>query len=327
MAKLDYQRAETAVAAAWVQLALRAEQSWYTAGGAAQVARMRDLVAQAASVSAELAQRYLDAGNIPRIDFERARAEADAARIDALRARAHAERARVTLADRLGIAATDGWRLPERLPAPPAHQPELDALRAQAMHQRLDRQAAQQTLTLGERAATHTRHWGWLGDSELEYEREREPDGEKRGPGIRVPIPLFDHGQARRARAQARLDEARITLATLDGQIDNAVRLGVAKLNAMNTIASIYRDSLVPARERVVARAQENQHYGFIGAFELIIEQRETYDAYQDYLESVRDYWIARSELRAAVGGHLPDDDALPEQTLSPDELLDGVAR
>jgi cobalt-zinc-cadmium efflux system outer membrane protein len=230
----------------------------------------------------------------------------------------------VALADRLGIAATDDWHLPSRLPAPPDAAPDLTALMTQAKSQRLDLQAAERRVAARLAAATYARRWSWLGESEIEYEREREPEVEKRGPGIRVPIPLFDGGGARRARASVRLAEARVALTALEGQIENAVHLGVAKLNTMRSIAQTYRESLVPARERVVARAQEQQNYGFIGAFELLAEQRETYDAYQEYLEAVRDYWIARSALRAAVGGRLPDDDASPEPSLGVEELMNG---
>ena len=40
--------------------------------------------------------------------------------------------------------------------------------------------------------------------------------------------------------------------------------------------------------------------------FALLRVKREQYDAYQQYLESLRDYWLARIELAAAVGAALP---------------------
>ena len=43
-----------------------------------------------------------------------------------------------------------------------------------------------------------------------------------------------------------------------------------------------------------------------IGIFELIAIKQEEYDAYQGYLESVRDYWVARAGLARAVGSMLP---------------------
>jgi len=40
-----------------------------------------------------------------------------------------------------------------------------------------------------------------------------------------------------------------------------------------------------------------------VGAFELILAKQAEYDAYQEYVEAVRDYWVASAELERAVGG------------------------
>jgi cobalt-zinc-cadmium efflux system outer membrane protein len=59
-----------------------------------------------------------------------------------------------------------------------------------------------------------------------------------------------------------------------------------------------------------------------IGAFELIRTKREEYDAWQGYLESVRDYWIARTALRAATGGLLPGDENPQPLTIGANEII-----
>jgi len=43
-----------------------------------------------------------------------------------------------------------------------------------------------------------------------------------------------------------------------------------------------------------------------IGAFELIQAQQDEYASYIGYLTAVRDYWLARGDLRKAVGNQLP---------------------
>ena len=54
----------------------------------------------------------------------------------------------------------------------------------------------------------------------------------------------------------------------------------------------------------------------------LIQAKRDQYDAWQGYLESVRDYWIARTALRAATGGLLPGDGQDLTPTEGPDEIV-----
>jgi len=74
---------------------------------------------------------------------------------------------------------------------------------------------------------------------------------------------------------------------------------------------------LVPAREAVVAENQKRYNFMLIGAFELLQAKQAEYDAYQGYLDAMRDYWIARSALKLAVGGELPSSAAaLPAATI-----------
>jgi cobalt-zinc-cadmium efflux system outer membrane protein len=64
----------------------------------------------------------------------------------------------------------------------------------------------------------------------------------------------------------------------------------------------------VPARETAVRETQKQVNYMLVGVFELLRAKRQQIDAYQSYLEAVRDYWQARADLRRAVGTRLPDD-------------------
>ena len=40
-----------------------------------------------------------------------------------------------------------------------------------------------------------------------------------------------------------------------------------------------------------------------VGVFELLQARRSQLDAYQAYVEAVRDYWLAQTDLRRSVGG------------------------
>jgi cobalt-zinc-cadmium efflux system outer membrane protein len=69
---------------------------------------------------------------------------------------------------------------------------------------------------------------------------------------------------------------------------------------------------VIPLRETTVELTQQELNYMLVGAFELIQAKQAEYDAYQEYVEAVRDYWIARTELERAVGGALPVHDGAP---------------
>lgn len=319
----ELDRLQQSAASDLLQLASEVEAAWYVCAGADQIAAMRDLVAQSADHAAELAQRFFDAGNISRLQLEQELAAAAQARIAAVRAAVDALRARAALADLLGLPSNEQWQTLRQLPAPPATIFDADALTALALDQRLDLAAARQDVVLREDALGVARRWRWLGGVELGYERESEADGGvKRGPSLALGLPIFNQGQGSVARADAQLLDAR---AQLDAQLleaRNAVQQGVEHVALARDIAERYRQVLVPRREAIVARTQEQVNFMLRGVFELIAAKQDEYDAYEEYLEAVRDYWIARAELRRLVGGRLPDDDTPAQPGIGIDTIL-----
>ena len=308
-AQTELTRLQNEVAAELLDLSVEVESAWYAAVGARQVADMREVVAKAAAASAELAQRFFDAGNITRLQLEQERAAATQARIEATRAVAEALKARSELAALVGLPAEGAWTLERQLPAPATTVVAASDMTPRALEQRLDLLAAQQAVAQREDMLGVTRRWRWLGEVEVGYEQEREgEDGVSQGPTLSLELPIFNQGQGAAAKAQAELIQARAELDAMTLRVHNDALMGVQTLNVAREVAEQYRTTLIPSREAIVARTQEEVNYMLIGVFELILAKREEYDAYQEYLEAVRDYWVARAELRGVVGGALPDD-------------------
>ncbi len=147
-----------------------------------------------------------------------------------------------------------------------------------------------------------------------------------RGPSLALALPIFNQGQGALARADAELLQARAQLDALALGVRNTAHLGIERLRATRDISERYRTELVPRREAIVARTQEQVNFMLVGVFELLLAKQQEYDAYQEYLEAVRDYWIARSELRGAVGGRLPDDGQTLEPTLGVETVVPRAA-
>lgn len=56
----------------------------------------------------------------------------------------------------------------------------------------------------------------------------------------------------------------------------------------------------------MVKPTQQDVNYMLEGPFHLLEVKQQAYDAYQGYIEAVRDYWLARAELGREVGARLP---------------------
>ena len=324
LARAEYERAKLEIAGAVLNVAADVEAAWYTYVGAQQVADMRTAVAGGADAAAELAQRFFDAGNISELQLKQEQAAASEARIIAARARADAGRARLTLNTLLGLSGEDAaWATSDRLPMPVGAEDDPQQLAELARTSSLELLAARQQADILMDALGITRKLRWLGGSEIGYERERDADGTRlRGPTLDLELPIFNQGQAKLARAEALLAEARARVAQAELGVDNAVRLGAEQVRELSQVVAIHREALIPQREKVVERSQQEQNFMLIGVFELIQAKVQEYNAYESYLEAVRDYWLARVELMRAVGQRLPSDAAIGDRTPSVQDIL-----
>ena len=116
--------------------------------------------------------------------------------------------------------------------------------------------------------------------------------------------------------------DARAQVTALEAEIDNTVRFAHARVDAARSIATQFVKFLNPAQAIIVARQQQRENFMFIGQFELLLAKQQQYDAYQSYLEAVRDYWLARSELARATGGSLPSDAQMPSADIGVDAVM-----
>lgn len=323
-AAAEFEAAQLSLGAAALDVAAEVETAWYDAVGADQLAQMRETVSRAARTSADLAQRFFDAGNINRRELALEQAAASQASLDALGAQADAVQARSRLSRLMGLPATERWTLDVRLGEPLPKEDAVDDLYRISADARLDIAAARrraQALAVRYGLERRTRLVNGL---EIGYEREKDFDGSiNRGPTASIELPLFNWGGGRIAAARAALDAAE---AELDGLVldrTNDIQSAHAAVAAAKARAETYRSALIPQREEVVAQMQREVNAMLIGVFELLVAKQAEYEAYAGYLEAVRDYWKARTELALAVGRRLPSSDQPAQPTLDPAKLTE----
>ena len=324
LARSDFERAKLDIAATVLAVSFDIEQDWYEYVGAQQVADMRQAVAAALATSAELAKRFFDAGNISELQLKREEAVAAEARISAARALVAARMARLKLNLAIGLSGQEAsWQTAGRLPLPVVQEDDPADLMRIATVGNLELLAAHREVDILSDVAGISRKFRLLGGTEIGYDREREVGGSViRGPTLNLELPIFNQGGAKVARADAHLLQARARLAELQLKTDNMVRLGAERVRVLSDIVQTHRAALIPAREKIVARSQQEQNFMLIGVFELIQAKTQEYDAYQGYLEAIRDYWVARLDLMRAIGARLPSDQQATADTAGVSEIL-----
>jgi cobalt-zinc-cadmium efflux system outer membrane protein len=325
LANAEFELAKQEAGAAIIDLAAEVEAAYYVLVGSQQVAAMRANVAKAAQISATLAQRFYDAGNISILELTLEQSAASEASIDAMRATTAAVAARNGLNRLMGLRAGDErWATPDRLPLPVPREDSFDELMKLAWQSRLDLAAKRSEVALLADSLGITRRFRYVGDIEVGIETKRETDRSRiTGPSLSLELPIFNSGAGKIALAEARVDEAEAQLRALALGIGNDVHLAHAKVEASRAVAEQFRTALIPQRETVVRYTQAQMNYMLIGQFELLLSKQQEFDAYQGYLEALRDYWIARTELSHAVGAQLPSSTSIGSDTIGPTVLPD----
>jgi cobalt-zinc-cadmium efflux system outer membrane protein len=88
--------------------------------------------------------------------------------------------------------------------------------------------------------------------------------------------------------------------------VRSEVRENYAALQTRYDIASYQRNTVLPLSEAVLRETQLEYNGMLLGIYDLIDDTRNQIEAGREYVEALRDYWIAEAELTQSVGGTLP---------------------
>ena len=310
VAATELEATKLEVGDAVLKLAAEVRSTYFTAQAAEQVAVMRRMINEAAQTSAELARRQYEAGNANDLTLNSELGLASQARLDLTRSEGEAAVAREHLNKAMGLwGPRTAWRMSGRLPELPPAEVSLERLESTAIEKRLDVGAARRELQALDYATSMVKTTRWTGVVNVAVEAGRLRDSRRIsfGPSVALEIPLFDQRQAAIARLEAFKRQAENNLQALAVEARSDVRSARVRVGTARSLVEEYGKGLVPIRENIVRSSQQQYNAMLLGVYQLIQAKQSEFDAYREYIESLRDYWIARSDLERAVGTRLPE--------------------
>lgn len=275
--------------------------------GNLQLGDLGQSVEQASAASAEAALKLHEAGNTRALDLANEEALHVQAKLDNAKAHSAAIESREKLSKLMGAwgAQTD-WKMAPRLPDPPSPEISASGLEARAIEQRLDLAAFKQDAFAQAQRLGSARFQEIAQQFEVGSHYEREADGVKSvGPSLIVPIPIFNFGQAAKARAEAKVRQLQQRYLALAVEIRSEVRNTRDRMLLARERVSYTQSTALPLRRRILEETQLQYNAMQIGVFELLRAKQEEVNTGREYVEALRDYWMARAELEKAVGGSL----------------------
>lgn len=306
--RATFDAAQMRVSSNVLRFAADVRSSYFDLIAATQRVAQSRTIAEAARTAAEVAVKQHRAENITDLDLENEQALYEQAKLDLARAERQLLVTREALLRNMGLRdASVEWRVPERFPELPASEQDQQQLEQLAAQQRLDLAMARREVEIAERGVPVAR-LAALGEVQVDVHYEREPSGEHTvGPGIEVPIPIFDTGRAARTRAEARFLRARHTLSALETEASSQLRAARAVLSEARARVEYYRDVLLPRRRRIVELTKLEHNAMLVGIFQLLQARQSEAQAQSDFIEAQREYWSARTDLDRALQGIADD--------------------
>jgi outer membrane protein TolC len=307
----QYQAAYDAVA-----LAADVRRAYFDAVAAAELVRFFAQVKETADVSSALAARMVQAGNFNKLTQMREQAFHADATAQLARARHQATADREKLTRLLGLSGPQlNFRLPERLPDLPKQAADARDAEQTAMDKRLDLQIARRSTEATARALGLTKATGLVNVLELGLQN-RSQTGAARANGYEVALelPLFDFGATRVARAETLYRQAVDRTAELAVNAQSEVREAYSAYRTAYDLATHYRDEVVPLRKRISEENLLRYNGMLISVFELLTDAREQVAGVSGYVQALRDFWIAETNLQTALTGRSPGSSSVLER-------------
>jgi cobalt-zinc-cadmium efflux system outer membrane protein len=308
VAAARFEEAKLRVTGAVLDSVLQVRAAFYEHQANEQLQELRQTVVRALAASFEVSRRLHDAGNITDLDLARDRAAMEASKIELRSAEVTARQSRERLNSLMGLSGSETeWEIEQRLPDIAADPPEVKDIERSAVARSIDLAHARQRLTSAGRQLGYDRAAALIPATELGVGAEKESDEPWGvGPSVTIPIPVFDQGQARVARAATELRRAQQEYYALAVRIRATARAVRERLRGAQDRALYYRDIVLPLQERIVNEAQLQYNAMQIGIFQLLRDRGQQIEAGVAYVEALREYWVARAELVHVSSGRLP---------------------
>lgn len=294
---------EFRVADAVIDLVARVRVAYADAQATRQQLELWERVVSVTDARAQVAAAFHAAGNLPDLGLAQEQEAAADARVSLSRAVEERDVAHTELRRVMGVVDDGTWQTTARLRDPDTDSLSVADLTRIARARRLDLRARRQDVETLARRLGFTRRFALLADGTIGLTYEREPDGAFAGGGLSLPIPLFDRGKARIARARAELRQAVALHDALVVDVGADVRARVARVEGARARALQLRRSVLPLRGRIVAESQRFVNAMQETVFTLLAARQAEIDAGQAYIEALREFWTARAELERALGG------------------------
>lgn len=303
-AALQFEQTKMNVSNDIMELALDVEITFYSLQAAIKRSQLQQTLIDITQAAAGIAQKQYDAGNINILIVQKKISDLQQAKLEL----EHIEIEMISLREKLSILMGikyDILNIGSELLQLPESEVSLEDLETKALSERFDVSATKKEIESIASLGAQKQWWTYT-DGQIGFSWEQEADHiREMGPAFRFFIPIFNYGQADRARLFAQLRQSQSKLKALEIEVRAQVKAAGKKILENRRIAECYASCILPLRGKIINSAQKQYNVMTYGVYDLLKNKREEVQAHMKYENALRDYWIERVKLDYIVGGKL----------------------
>lgn len=308
IAAIRFRQAELAALSETIALAIETRRAWIEAVGAFEAAALIGQAQGTADAGSELAAQLGRTGAMSKADQAREHAFTAELAGERSAARLEAQLAKDRLMRLMGLwGSGTTFYVPDALPSLPGRPRASADIERMALVNRVDLAAGKlelQAVALDYKLSGETR---MISDVALAagLELERADDETERSPVLEVDfeIPLYDTGGLVSKRGQMAYLQAASMLAQTAVDARAEARMAYRSVTGRHAVARHWRDEVMPLRRQIDEEALLSYNGMLTSTFELLEDAREGLDARLSTAEAKRDYWLAETDVTAAIWG------------------------
>lgn len=193
--------------------------------------------------------------------------------------------------------------LPDQLPEAPDEALDIPAVEQQAIEGRLDVQMAKFNLEGMAKNLKLTKLNPFLSAIEFGPVREKAEGETERGYELELRLPIFDAGGVKTRKAKIVYEQAQAQAESTAVAAASAAREALASYRSSWEITQHMRSRMLPLRQRISSEQLLQYNGMLISVFDLLNELLSATNMEADYVNSLRSFWLAETNLQSVLTG------------------------
>lgn len=305
IAAAQFEEAKIEVIGKLLDLAARTKIGFYDYQAAEHTLEVARTALVALESAAELAKRLYDAGNITELELNKEQAAYQERKLEVAELEQDVIRSRESLNMLLGESQpVPRWKISNRLPEAKTIELREGDFENQIVANSVELAASKNRLTAAAASVGLASEFAIFRSGELGGSASKEGGGNWGfGPALSIPIPFFNQGQPEIFRTHAELRKQLEAYADLEISIRAQARSLLGQLRIAEARSKYFKETLLPLQSRIVHETQKRYNGMLLGAFQLLSTKAEQIRTTQEYVRSLKQYWILRCEFESILNG------------------------